>query len=176
MPVSSCRRRPKPEMSGLSCMLFPFLPRSPQRTRSAVPSPVMFAAALLLLPLPRDTEFEGPSCTGLGPPPRIAATDEWGDRACFCMAEVIAMHSAMTRETGSTATETGRLRYCMRGEWCCARRGSGVVGREGAGEIEGSIMCETGASWLILGRRTVEKMRPLVRKRVLSASELVCGE
>lgn len=24
------------------------------------------------------------------------------------------MHSDMTRETGSTATETGRLRYCMR--------------------------------------------------------------
>lgn len=156
MPVSSCRSLPKPEISGLSCMLFPFLPLKPQRTRSAVPSPVMLAAALLLLPLPRDTEFVGPSCTGLGPPPSMAATEEWGDRACFWIAEVIAIHSAMTRETGSTATETGRLRYCIRGEWCCARRGSGVVGREGMEEMAaGSIICDMGASWLILGERSV---------------------
>lgn len=150
MPVSSWRSRPKPEISGLSCMLLPFFPLKPQRTRSAVPSALMFAAAVLLRPLPKDTEFAGPSCTGLGPPPKMAATEECGDRACFCIAEVMAMHSAMTRETGSTATETGRLRYCIRGEWCCARRGSGVVGLEGIGDTGGSISMGTGASWLIL--------------------------
>lgn len=60
------------------------------------------------------------------------------------------MHSAITRDTGSTATDTGRLRYCMRGEWCWARRGKGVVGLEGIGEMEGSISWGMGASWLIL--------------------------
>lgn len=31
------------------------------------------------------------------------------------MADVMEMHSEMTKEIGSTATDTGRLRYCMRG-------------------------------------------------------------
>lgn len=51
----------------------------------------------------------------MGLPPRMADTDECGERACFWMAEVIEMHSEITNETGSTATETGRLRYCIRG-------------------------------------------------------------
>lgn len=62
----------------------------------------------------------------------------------------MAIHSAMTRETGSTATDTGRLRYCIRGEWCSARRGRGVVGREGAGETNGSIIWGMRASWFII--------------------------
>jgi hypothetical protein len=51
----------------------------------------------------------------LGLPPRIAETDECGERACFWIADVMDMHSEMTRDTGSTATETGRLRYCILG-------------------------------------------------------------
>lgn len=66
----------------------------------------------------------------LGLPPRMAETDEYGDRACFWMAEVIAIHSEMTRDTGSTATETGRLRYCIRDEATGLRLGSGVLGVE----------------------------------------------
>lgn len=50
-----------------------------------------------------------------GFPPRMADTDELGLRACFWIAEVMEMHSEMTREMGSTATVTGLLRYCMRG-------------------------------------------------------------
>lgn len=45
----------------------------------------------------------------------MADTDECGERACFWMAEVIEMHSEITNDTGSTATVTGRLRYCIRG-------------------------------------------------------------
>lgn len=45
----------------------------------------------------------------------MAETEECWERACFWMAEVMEMHSEMTSETGSTATDTGRLRYCMRG-------------------------------------------------------------
>lgn len=59
-----------------------------------------------------------------GLPPRIAATDRLGDRACLCSADVIDMHSEMTKDTGSTATETGRLLYCIREEMIGVRRGS----------------------------------------------------
>lgn len=52
---------------------------------------------------------------GFGLPPSMADTDECWERACFWIAEVIEMHSDITRDTGSTATETGRLRYCIRG-------------------------------------------------------------
>jgi len=48
------------------------------------------------------------------------------------MAEVMAIDSDMTRDTGSTATETGRLLYCMRDEMPgLLRRGSGVPGADG---------------------------------------------
>ena len=60
----------------------------------------------------------------------MADTEECGERAFFWMAEVIAMHSEMTRETGSTATETGLLRYCIRDDTVGERRGSGVSGTE----------------------------------------------
>lgn len=72
----------------------------------------------------------------------MAETDECGDRACFWMADVIVMHSDITSETGSTATETGRERYCIREETIgppplvvvtvVLFRGRGVPGAEGA--------------------------------------------
>lgn len=116
MPASSCRSLPNPAIIGLSCILFPFWPRKPHRLlrpASGVPSPPTLPDGLLLLP--RGEGLGGPRCTGFGLPPRMAETDECGDRACFWMADVIEMHSEMTSETGSTATETGRLRYCIRG-------------------------------------------------------------
>jgi hypothetical protein len=114
IPASSCLSFPKPAIIGLSCMLFPLCPRSPQRLvrPSWEPSPLMLAAGLLLRP--RGVGLGGPNCTGLGLPPRMAETDECGERACFWIAEVIEMHSEMTSDTGSTATEMGRLRYCIR--------------------------------------------------------------
>lgn len=114
-PASSCLNFPKPVIMGLSCMLLPLWPRSPQRLvrPSWDASSLSLAAGLLLLP--RGDGLGGPRWTGLGLPPRMADTDECGDRACFWMAEVIEMHSEITNDTGSTATETGRLRYCIRG-------------------------------------------------------------
>ena len=41
----------------------------------------------------------------------------------------MAMHSDITNDTGSTATDTGRLRYCIR-EGAGPRRGRGVPGTE----------------------------------------------
>jgi len=71
------------------------------------------------------------------------------------MADVIAMDSDMTRDTGSTATETGRLLYCMRDEserpgLLCRGSTSGVPGTEESAE---SIVATTSwSSRLILQR------------------------
>lgn len=91
-------------------MLLPFLPRKPHRFSR----PASWVALLASLP-PRRAGLGGLRSTGFGLPPRMADTDECGDRACFCMAEVMEMHSDITREIGSTATETGRLLYRIRG-------------------------------------------------------------
>lgn len=40
------------------------------------------------------------------------------------------MHSDITNDTGSTATETGRLLYCIREECVGTRRERGVPGTE----------------------------------------------
>ena len=112
----SLRSFPNPAIIGLSCMLFPLWPRRPQRLLRAPSwpsSPPSLFDGLLLRP-PREG-LGGPSCIGFGLPPRIADTDECWERACFWMAEVMEMHSEITRDTGSTATDTGRLRYCIRG-------------------------------------------------------------
>jgi hypothetical protein len=58
----------------------------------------------------------------------MADTDECGDRAYFWRDDVMAIHSDMTRDIGSTATETGRLLYCMRDMCPLNRRECGVVG------------------------------------------------
>jgi hypothetical protein len=78
------------------------------------------------------------------------------------------MHSEMTRDTGSTATETGRLRYCMREERTGPRRGRGVgVDGMGAGvpgpptadaagvaaATVGSMAAARCASWLIVQQK-----------------------
>lgn len=56
------------------------------------------------------------------------------------------MHSEMTRETGSTATETGRLRYCIRGASMCSCSAlSGGSARRLASLAEEESL----ASWLI---------------------------
>jgi len=82
-----------------------------------------------------------------GLPPRMAATDELGDRACLWRADVIAMHSEMTSDTGSTATDTGRLLYCMREEVRGVRRERDVV----PGDMRAGSMMGTGrASRFIL--------------------------
>jgi hypothetical protein len=86
----------------------------------------------------------GPRWMGFGLPPRIAETDECGERAFFWMAEVMEMHSEMTKETGSTATETGRLLYCIRGAML---RFSKVATPEGRGL---SVVAEFCTSWLMI--------------------------
>ena len=143
MPASSCLSFPKPAIMGLSCMLFPFWPLNPHRfvrLASCAPSPPMLPAGLLLLPL--TDGLGGPRVMVLGLPPRMADTDECGDRACFWIAEVMEMHSEITSETGSTATETGLLRYCIRG---AILRGSNVPEDRGI-----SILLERCASRLMI--------------------------
>jgi hypothetical protein len=58
----------------------------------------------------------------------MADTEECGDRAYFWRDDVMAIHSEMTRDIGSTATETGRLLYCMRDMCPLNRREWGAVG------------------------------------------------
>lgn len=112
-------------------MLLPFLPRNPHLfagPTSLEPSPGRPAVTFLWARL--RPGLGGPRCTKFGLPPRMAATDECCDRAYFCMADVIAMHSEMTSDTGSTATDTGRLLYCIRDDCGGPRRGTGVPGTE----------------------------------------------
>jgi hypothetical protein len=93
-------------------MLFPLFPRRPQRFvrfGSALSPPSVVA----MLFLPGSAGLGGPTWTGVGLPPRMAETDECGERACLWMAEVMDMHSEITSDTGSTETDTGRLRYCI---------------------------------------------------------------
>lgn len=113
---NSCRSLPNAAINGLSCRLLPLFPLSPQRfaiPRSRAPSPPRLAPKDLLPG--RGREGEDTSWTGFGFPPKIDDTEEWAQRGCFRMAEVTDMHSEVTRDTGSTATVTGRLRYCSRG-------------------------------------------------------------
>jgi hypothetical protein len=120
-------------------MLLPFFPLNPHRfvATSLEVSPSGSVAEDL-----RSRRVPGPGGTSwirLGLPPRMADTDECGERACFWRAEEMAMHSDMTRDTGSTATDTGRLRYCMREEVAKVRRGGGVPGLAGrTGSIGGA--------------------------------------
>lgn len=74
------------------------------------------------------------------------------------------MHSDMTRETGSTATETGRLRYCMRDEAIGIRLGSGVLGAEDS--AESMAAAESWASRLILQPTGVRRVRTASLERV----------
>jgi hypothetical protein len=80
-------------------MLFPFLPRSPQRVASCPPS----ASS----PTAREAREDGGRLAA--PPPRIADTEDWAQRACLRMADVTVIHSVMIRATGSMATLTARV-------------------------------------------------------------------
>lgn len=116
-PTKSALKRANADMSGLSCMLFPFLPLSPHLlARLWSPSPVP-ASDLTELCLAGLIFVAGPFL-GLGgldvscsytlvapPPPKIAETDDWDHRECFLIAEVTVMHSVVMRATGSTAIE-----------------------------------------------------------------------
>lgn len=149
-PVNSCRSLPKPDINGLSCMLLPFFPRSPHRLAARSPAPFSVVSAANALDERRPVEpGGGTSWIKLGLPPRMAETeDAYCERADFWMADVMAMHSDMIKDTGSTATVTGRLRYCMREEMTGLRLGRGVPGTDdGAGSM---VVTARWASRLIL--------------------------
>lgn len=134
-PLKSLRSRAKADISGLSCMLLPFFPRSPQRlvrpsstSKKALPG--------LPAPLP---DFEWIEllfiCSGVRPwrplsrappPPRMAETDDCAQRACFLIAEVTVMHSVVIRATGSTAME---IRWSSKALWW-----------EGRGSLESRLL------------------------------------
>ena len=111
-------------------MLLPFWPLKPHLfagPRSPDPSPAAFRASPFFVLRPG---VGGPSWTRFGLPPRMAETEESGDLAFFWIADVIAMHSDITKDAGSTATDTGRLLYCMREDRFRDRLGRGVPGTE----------------------------------------------
>ena len=101
-PFKSFLKRANADISGLSCMLLPFFPRSPHllgTASSCSPGPAMpwpvrsrrWTAGVLFEELPN-----------------MAATDECAQRACFRIADVTVIHSVTTRATGLTATVMGR--------------------------------------------------------------------
>jgi hypothetical protein len=131
-------------------MLLPFFPLSPHRLAARSPGPFSVVSAANALDERRPVEpGGGTSWIKLGLPPRMAETeDAYCERAVFWMADVMAMHSDMIRDTGSTATVTGRLRYCMREETTGLRLGRGVPGTDdGAGSM---VVTASWASRLIL--------------------------
>lgn len=153
----SYRNLPKPAIMGLSCMLLPFWPRKPQRLLAAMASEPLSSApggARELLLRPLEAGLCGPSCMGLGLPPRMAETEECGDRAFFWIADVMDMHSEMTKEMGSTATETGRLRYRILGVSWLGRSWYGV---EESGGSEAPIVPASWASRLMVCRWAKEE-------------------
>lgn len=86
-------------MSGLSCRLFPFLLLDPHlhpASRAKEASSLPGGPPLLV-----------PSAVASVPPLKIAPTLEWAHRGCFRIALMTAMHSVITRPTGSTATVSG---------------------------------------------------------------------
>ena len=157
-PVNSCRNLPKPEISGLSAILLPFFPRRPHRfavPKSAALSPVRPAGAPLFARLLR-AGFGGPSWIWFGVPPRMADTEECGDRACFWKADVMDMHSDITKETGSTATVTGRLRYRIRGARLVSVEGASTsTGCRRAGRESVSLIVSTSRFMFSQARRAV---------------------
>ena len=109
-PLRSLRSLAKADISGLSCILFPFLPRRPHRLVRLsspfasdppdIPFGGLFSSARELLSFGAvDVPFRYED----GVPPRIAATEECAHLACLRMAEVTVMHSVVIKATGSTA-------------------------------------------------------------------------
>ena len=94
-------------------MLIPLLPLRPHRFAAPKLSPSRLGApssGCFQVPAPAP----GAPRAVLGLLPSIAETVEFGDGIRFRISVVMETHSEMTRETGSTATVTGRLRYCIR--------------------------------------------------------------
>lgn len=115
-PFKSLRKRVKADIRGLSCMLLPFLPRSPHRpARASSPEPSFMLAAF---PSPFSMR-----CIASGfaaPPPKMADTEDWAQRACLRMAEVTVMHSVTTSATGSIEADIARVRGWNSGTPCSA--------------------------------------------------------
>jgi len=80
-------------------MLLPFLPRRPHLP----PNESSSCGVTMPAPGPLRPSTYGGGLVEL--PPRIAATEECAHRACLRMAEVTAMHSVITKATGSTAID-----------------------------------------------------------------------
>jgi hypothetical protein len=100
-PLRSFLRRANADMRGLSCMLLPFFPLSPHLLGTA-----SSCSPALVMPCP----VRSRRCTAGGlfeELPRIAATEECAQRACFRIADVTVIHSVTTRATGLTATVMG---------------------------------------------------------------------
>ena len=90
------------------------------------------------------------------------------------------MHSDIMSDTGSIATETGRLRYCMREESRGFRRGVGV---SSGGATAGSMSAASCASRLMLKARALLLVLALLQGVVLfdfgaaqEASKVLFGE
>lgn len=81
----------------MSCMLFPFLPRSPHLPSRASSAGLSF----MLAALPSPFSIRCMASGFAAPPPRMADTEDWAQRACLRMAEVIVMHSCVMRAIGS---------------------------------------------------------------------------
>lgn len=120
--LRSARRRAKAEIRGLSCMLFPFFPRSPHLPASAKSSSFAFEGLVLALGPKEPFRGLGGVETSNSPlddaaPPRIAATEECAHLACFRIDEVTVIHSEVTKAIGSTAMGIVRcgLRTSARG-------------------------------------------------------------
>lgn len=103
----------KADRSGLSCMLWPFLPLSPHLLASPTSSVVLTVRVspegfLLSREFRPIVELLGASSRGVEmAPPRIAETEDCAHRACLRIAEVTVIHSVTTSATGSMATEIG---------------------------------------------------------------------
>lgn len=117
----SLRRFAKAERRGLSCMLCPFFPRSPQRLASPGSSVWAVAPRAALAPFScfgADICLDAGGCFSISSleegagalPPKIADTDECAHRACLRMADVTVIHSVTTSATGSIATDMGCAR------------------------------------------------------------------
>jgi hypothetical protein len=156
-PANSCRSLPNPDINGLSCRLLPFFPRSPHLMAAASPALSAGVSECDLRARRAAPAVGGTSWMRLGLPPRMAETDECGERACFWMADVMAMHSDITRDTGSTATETGRLRYCMRDESRRFRRGVKVPSAVATAASMGAAGC---ASWSMVRAGATSLLMP----------------
>ena len=101
-PFRSFLRRANADIRGLSCKLLPFFPRRPHLlgTASSCSPPLIIPCPVRSRRWTAGVLFEDP--------PKIAATEECAQRACFRIAEVTVMHSVTTNATGLTATAMGR--------------------------------------------------------------------